>query len=86
MIPLLSPPFVLLLLLASINALIFHLLFGGKIRELILFWIAAVIGCTVGQLVAEALGLSFLTIGPIHPIEGTIGSWMGLLIARRLKV
>lgn len=55
-------------------------------RELILFWAAAVIGCTVGQLVAEALGLSFLTIGPLHPIEGTVGSWAGLLIAKRLKL
>jgi len=46
----------------------------------------AVIGFTVGQLGAEALGLSFLTIGPLHLIEGTIGSWMGLFIAKRLKV
>ena len=55
-------------------------------RELVLFFVAAVIGFTVGQLVAEALGLSFLTIGPLHLIEGTIGSWMGLFIAKRLKV
>jgi len=84
--PLLSPPLAFLLLLASINAVLFHLLWGRRIRELVLFWVAAVIGFTVGQLGAEALGLSFLTIGPLHLIEGTIGSWMGLLIAKRLKV
>ncbi len=83
---LLSPPLAFLLLLASINAILFHLLWGRRIRELVLFWVAAVIGFTVGQLGAEALGLSFLTIGPLHLIEGTIGSWMGLFIAKRLKV
>jgi len=84
--PLLSPSLLFLLLLASINAVIFHLLLGKRIRELFLFWVAAVIGFTAGQLVAEALGLSFLTIGPLHLIEGTIGSWMGLFIAKRLKI
>jgi len=83
---LLSPPLAFLFLLASINAILFHLLWGKRTRELVLFWVAAVIGFTVGQLGAEALGLSFLTIGPLHLIEGTIGSWMGLYIAKRLKV
>lgn len=86
MFPLLSPSLALLFLLASINAVLFHLLWGRRMRELVLFWVAAVIGFTVGQLVAEALGFSFLTLGPLHLIEGTIGSWMGLLIAKRLKV
>ncbi len=86
MFPLLSPSLALLFLLASINAVLFHLLWGRRMRELVLFWVAAVIGFTVGQLVAEALGFSFLTIGPLHLIEGTIGSWMGLFIAKRLKV
>ncbi len=86
MCSLLSPSLAFLLLLASINAVLFHLLWGRRIRELVLFWIAAVIGFTVGQLGAEALDLSFLTIGPLHLVEGTIGSWMGLLIAKRLKV
>lgn len=84
--PLLSPALAFLFLLASINAVLFHLLWGRRIGELVLFWVAAVIGFTVGQLGAEALGLSFLTIGPLHLVEGTIGSWMGLLIAKRLKV
>jgi len=84
--PLFSPSLALLFLLASINAVFFHLLWGRRIRELVLFWVAAVIGFTVGQLGAEALGLSFLTIGPLHLIEGTIGSWMGLFVAKRLKV
>lgn len=86
MCPLLSPPFAFLLLLASINAVLFHLIWGRRIKELSLFWVAAIIGCTVGQLVAEALGLTFLAIGSLHLIEGTIGSWIGLLIAKRLKV
>lgn len=86
MFPLFSPSLALLFLLASINAVLFHLLWGRRMRELVLFWVAAVIGFTVGQLVAEALGFSFLTIGSLHLIEGTIGSWMGLLIAKRLKV
>lgn len=86
MCPLLSPPFAFLLLLATINALLFHLVWGRRVRELVLFWIAAVIGFTAGQLIAEALGFSVLTIGPLHPVEGTVGSWMVLFIAKRLKV
>ncbi len=86
MFPLFSPSLAFLFLLASINAVLFHLLWGQRMRELVLFWVAAGIGFTVGQLVAEALGFSFLTLGPLHLIEGTIGSWMGLLIAKRLKV
>jgi len=86
MCPLLSPSLAFLFLLASIYTVLFHLLWGRGMRELVLFFVAAVIGFTVGQLVAEALGLSFLTIGPLHLIEGTIGSWMGLFIAKRLKV
>jgi len=86
MCPLLSPPLAFLLLLASINALLFHLLWGKRVRELLLFWVAAVIGFTVGQLAAEVLGLSFFTIGPLHLIEGIVGSWIGLFVAKRLKV
>ncbi len=84
--PLLSPSLAFLLLLASINAFLSHLLWGRGIKGLVLFWIAAVIGFMVGQLAAEALALSFLTIGPLHLIEGTIGSWVGLFLAKRLKV
>ncbi len=86
MMPFLSPPFALTLLLATINALLFHLLWGKKRRALAIYWVAALLGFVLGHLGAEILSFSFLTIGPLHPVEGTVASWVSLFIAKGLKV
>lgn len=86
MYPFLSPPFALSLLLATIHALLFHLLWGRKVKELALFWVAAVLGFFLGQLAAEAAGFSFLLMGPVHPLEGSLGSWLFLFVAKRFKI
>ena len=86
MIPFLSPPFALTLLLATINALLSYLLWGKRRWELGIYWVAALLGFILGHLGADVLGFSFLTIGPLHLVEGTIASWVSLFIAKRLKV
>lgn len=82
----LSPTFILSLVIASINVAIFHLLWGKGLKHLMTLWLAGAVGFVLGEIVAEALGLSILTIGGVHPLEGTVGAWVLLFIAKPRKV
>jgi thiamine transporter ThiT len=81
-----SPALLLSALIASIYAALFHLWRGQTFRELPLYLIASALGFTLGQLAGSLFGLDIFTIGPIHVIEASLGSWLMLFIARWLKV
>jgi hypothetical protein len=81
-----SPPLVLSLLLASLYAGLFHVLWGRSARRLPLFWLLSLIGFGVGNALAEASGLALLSIGPVHVVGGSLGAWTSMALARRLKL
>ncbi len=82
-----SPPPSLILsaLIVSIYALLSHLIWGGGLAELALYWAVGSLGFGLGQAVSRLLPFEALTIGDVHLLEGTLGCWSLLLIAKRLK-
>ena len=81
-----SPAFLLSALIASVYGALFHLWRGRTFRELPLYLIASGLGFALGQLAGNLFGLDIFTIGPVHIIEASLGSWAMLFIARWLKV
>jgi len=80
-----TPALILSLVLATIYAAAFWLWLGRKPRDLLFFWLAAVVGFASGHLVGEVWGWVPWTIGQVHVIEGTILSLLFLVIARWLR-
>ncbi|PWH15381.1 MAG: hypothetical protein DDG58_11080 [Ardenticatenia bacterium] len=81
------PPELLLIVLfgASYGAL-FHLYYGRKLRQLLAFLLASMVGFALGQLIGELTGLEVFAMGRLHPVEGSLGSGILLFIARWLKL
>lgn len=81
-----SPAFVLSVLVASLYAVLFHLLWGKRAIQLLLYWVIALVGFQVGQWVARLFSWRVLMIGDVHLLEGSLASVLALLIAKRLKM
>lgn len=79
------PALLLSLVLASLYAAIFYLLQGRRLRDLLFFWLASMIGFASGHLVGVVWDFVPWTIGQVHVIEGTIVALLLLLIARWLR-
>jgi hypothetical protein len=80
-----SPALILMLVLASVYALVFYLWQGQRIRDLAFFWLAAVVGVGSGQIVGSRLGLVPWTIGQVHVVESTVLALFLLIVARWLR-
>ncbi|HHX66356.1 MAG TPA: hypothetical protein GX702_15880 [Chloroflexi bacterium] len=81
-----SPLFLITSTLATMWAALFHLLLGKRLIDLVLYWFVGLIGFAVGQAMADVLALEWLQVGQVHLIEGTLGCWIAMLVARWLKV
>jgi len=81
-----SPVFLVCSALATFWAAMFHLLFGKRLVDLALYWFVGLIGFGVGQALASILNLPWLMVGQVHFVEGTLGCWIAMLVARLLKV
>ncbi len=81
----LSPPLVLSLVIASAYAAIFNLWQGGA-KKLPLHLVASWLGFGIGELAGDLLGLDVAMIGQIHVLEGSLGSWLLMFLAKRLKM
>jgi len=79
------PALLLSLVLASVYATVFYLWQGRRLRDLLFFWLASVIGFASGHLVGVIWDFVPWTIGQVHIIEGTIVALLFLLIARWLR-
>lgn len=77
-----TPGLVLSLLLASAYAAAFHLWQGRRWRDLLFFWLAAIIGFASGQLTGQMLALVPWTIGQVRIVEGTLVAFLFLGVAR----
>jgi len=78
------PALVLSILLASAWAALFHLWQGRRLRDLLFYWLAAVVGFATGQVAGQMLDLIPWTIGQVRVMEGSLIALLFLLIARWL--
>lgn len=68
-------------LLATIYGAAFHLVFGGAVKRLILYLVAAWLGFFIGQFVGDFLNFELLKLGKIHLLSATVGAWLLLFAA-----
>ena len=80
------PALVLAGVLASIYAAAFWLWKGRGLRDLLFFWLAAVVGFAAGQIAGFLLDLIPWTIGQVRVVEGTALAWLFLALARWLTL
>ena len=78
------PALVLSFVLASLYAMVFYLLLGRKLRDILFFWLASLVGFASGQLVGSRLGIFPWTIGQVHIVEATAVALLLLFLARWL--
>jgi hypothetical protein len=79
------PALVMSLLLASTYAVAFHLWQGRSLRDLLAFWLAAVLGFAAGQLAGSLLDLVPWIFGQLHIIEATLGAILFMVVVRWLR-
>ena len=72
--------------LAGPYAAVVHLWRGNTVKGLLLYWLAALLGFGLGQLIGDSLGFDVVLIGQIHAVEATLISWLFLEVARWLKM
>lgn len=82
---LLSPPFVLSVLVSTALAALFNLWQGGSARDLGLYLVAGWLGFAVGELIGDWIGLNLLMIGEVHMAEACLTCGLLLFLARWLK-
>jgi len=78
------PGLLLSVLLASIYAAAFYLFLGRRPRDLLFFWLAAVVGFASGHVVGQVWGFIPWTLGQVHIIEASVLAIVFLLLARWL--
>ncbi len=79
-----APGLLLSLAAASALGLVFYLLLGRRHRDLLFFWLAAVIGFASGHVVGVAWGFIPWTVGQVHVLEGLLVALLFLVLARWL--
>ena len=80
-----SPMFILGSTLATVWAAVFHLIYGKRVSDLVLYWFVALIGFFVGQGLAEATGMRLLLLGQVYVLESTLACGAAMFVARWLK-
>jgi hypothetical protein len=79
-----TPALVASLGLSSAYALAFYLWQGRRLRDLLLFWLASVIGFAAGQLAGQILNILPWAIGQVRIVEATLFAVLFLVMARWL--
>jgi len=81
----LSPPLILSIAVGSLYGGFFHLIWGEKAIDLFTYWLASLVGFSLGQVLGNILALDIIMIGQVHLLEASIFSWVALIVARWLK-
>lgn len=74
-----APSLLLGIVICVAYASIYHLWDGETLQDLLFFVIVASAGFFIGQMMGFVTQVSWLKIGQLHLIEGTIGSWLLLI-------
>ncbi len=80
------PLLVLSLVIATLYSALFHLLWGRTLKQLFIYWLAAIVGFGIGQVVASACSWRGLLIGELHFLAASIACWLVMAFARRLEL
>jgi uncharacterized membrane-anchored protein len=80
-----APALLLSFVLASVYAIVFSVWQARRLRDVLFFWLAAVVGFASGHLVGERWGFIPWTIGQVHIIEATAIALLLLFITRWLR-
>jgi hypothetical protein len=78
------PTIALSILIASIIGLGFYLVFGRGWLRLVVYWLVAVVGFFVGQIVATFLQFSLLPVGAVNLVEATATCLIALFATRAI--
>ncbi|HNP84612.1 MAG: hypothetical protein JST60_17385 [Chloroflexi bacterium SZAS-1] len=81
-----SPTILLLLLIATISAALAHMLWGQRLLQLPIFWLAAFAGCLVAYALGLRLPLQLPTPAGVPVLEAVLVAWLLLIVASRLRV
>lgn len=73
-----SPSLLLSLVLASIYGLLFHSLVGRRLWQLPCYWITALAGFFLGELLATFMGASLLRLGNVPLAMASLVAWVAL--------
>lgn len=76
------PSLVLSLIISSLYGVVFYLIFGQGWAQLVLYWITGTVGFAAGELIAQGIGLALFNIGDVNLVEGTLVSWLSLIVLR----
>jgi fucose permease len=66
-------------LLATAYGAAFHFIIGGRPRKLLLYVSASWIGFIIGHFIGDFLGTNMLSLGAIHLLSASIGSWLAII-------
>jgi hypothetical protein len=81
-----SPPALLLFLIATASAALAHLLWGQRWVQLPIFWMAAFAGCLIVYALGLHAPLQLPTPAGVPVLEVVLGAWIMLIVASRLRV
>jgi uncharacterized membrane protein YjjP (DUF1212 family) len=81
-----TPSLILSLVLATLYAATFHILWGQTWRQLSVSWLAAIAGFALGQLVGAMTGWPGFTIGQVRWVSASLGSAALLFLAKRFRL
>ena len=68
-------------LLATLYGAGFHLVMGGRPRQIILYLVASWVGFIIGHFIGDFFGIETLKLGAVHLLTASLGSWLALLIS-----
>ena len=81
-----SPPALLIFLIATASAALAHLLWGRRWAQLPVFWMAAFAGSLIVYALGLQIPLRLPTPAGVPVLEVVLGAWIMLVIASRLRV
>lgn len=81
-----SPLLVLSVVIATLYAAAFHFFWGSTWRQLLISWLAALLGFGIGQAIAAAFAWRDILIGELHLLPASCVCWLSMLLARRVKL
>lgn len=76
------PSIVLSFVLASLIGLLFFMLFGRGWLQLGVYWLAALAGFFLGQIITTLVQFSLFPIGSVNLVEATITCLVALFVTR----
>jgi len=76
-----APAFLFGATVATIWAGLYHVLLSKRAINVLLIWALALVGFGLGQVLGSAVDAQLLRLGQVQLLFGSLGSWLGLMIA-----